>query len=441
MNVAVIGTGYVGLVAGTCLAESGNDVVCVDVDERKIDMLKTGVPTIYERGLKELLERNIQEGRLKFTTDLASAVHASLVIIIAVGTPEDEDGSADLSHVLEVARNVAMHINNYKVIVTKSTVPVGTGDRVRAEIAEHSKMDVDVVSNPEFLKEGAAVEDFLKPDRVVIGAESDRAREIMVELYAPFVRTGNPIITMGIRGAEMTKYTANALLATRISFMNEIANLCERLGVDVNDVRVGIGSDQRIGTQFLFPGAGYGGSCFPKDLRALIRMGRSADYPMRLVEVTEAVNAEQKEVLFLKVRRHFKDKLHGRKIAVWGLAFKPQTDDMREASSVVLINRLLEEGVRVSAYDPEAMERARALFGPRVDLVSNAYHALQDAQALAIVTEWNEFRRPNFERMSQLMASRAIFDGRNIYDARVLAKHGFTYYSIGSPGPGRPEGT
>ncbi len=441
MNVAVIGTGYVGLVAGTCLAESGNDVVCVDVDERKIDMLKTGVPPIYERGLRELLERNIQESRLKFTTDLPSAVQASLVIIIAVGTPEDEDGSADLTHVLEVARNVARHINDYKVIVTKSTVPVGTGDRVRGIMAEHSKVAVDVVSNPEFLKEGAAVEDFLKPDRVVIGAESERAREIMVELYAPFVRTGNPILTMGIRSAEMTKYAANALLATRISFMNEIANLCERLGVDVNDVRVGIGSDERIGTQFLFPGAGYGGSCFPKDLRALIRMGRAVDQPMRLVEVTEAVNADQKEILFLKMRRHFKDELRGRKMAVWGLAFKPQTDDMREASSVVLINRLLDEGVRVSAYDPEAMERARALFGSRVELVANAYHALQDAQALAIVTEWNEFRRPNFERMGQLMASRTIFDGRNIYDAKVLAKYGFTYYSIGGPQPTRTEGT
>ncbi len=433
MNLAVVGTGYVGLVAGTCFAESGNDVVCVDVDEKKVEMLKTGIPPIYEPGLRDLLDRNIEEGRIKFTSDLGAAVRESLVIFIAVGTPEGEDGSADLSHVLDVARGIGRDMNEYKVIVTKSTVPVGTCERVRKEIEAITKADFDVVSNPEFLKEGAAVDDFLKPDRVVIGVGSERAREIMTELYSPFVRTGNPILTMNIRSAEMTKYAARALLATKISFMNEVANLCERLGADVSDVRVGIGSDQRIGPQFLFPGVGYGGSCFPKDLRAIIRMGHEVGYRMRVVEAVEEVNREQKETLFHKMNQYFSGDLRGRTIAVWGLAFKPRTDDMREASAVVVIERLLEAGARVRAYDPEAMDRARVLLGDRVELVATPYLALEGADALAIMTEWNEFSRPNFERVRQMMVSPVIFDGRNIYSPAELARHGFTYHSMGRP--------
>ena len=430
----MIGTGYVGLVAGTCFAESGNDVICVDIDARKVDMLKSGVPTIYEPGLRDLLERNIEEGRLKFTTDLGSAVKASLIVFIAVGTPEGEDGSADLSHVLAVAREIARSVDEYKLIVTKSTVPVGTGDRVREEIAAITKTPVDVASNPEFLKEGAAVDDFLKPDRVIIGVESDRAEQLLREIYGPFVRTGKPVLAMGLRSAELTKYAANALLATKISFMNEIANLCEQLDVDVNDVRVGIGTDQRIGPQFLFPGVGYGGSCFPKDLRALIKIGRDQGYPLRVVEATDTVNQAQKEILFEKISNFFDGKLSGKKIAVWGLAFKPRTDDLREAPSEVLMNRLIAAGAVVRAYDPEAMEGARALFGDQAEFVSSPYLALEDAHALAIVTEWNEFRRPNFTRMRELMSTPAIFDGRNIYTPSELRKHGFTYVCIGSPG-------
>lgn len=433
MNVAIIGTGYVGLVAGTCFAESGNDVICADVDDRKIEMLKKGIPTIYEPGLRDLLERNTEEGRLKFTTDLNHAVRRSRVIFIAVGTPEGENGSADLTHVLAVVRDIAKSIDEYKVIVTKSTVPVGTGDLVRQEIAEVTDIAVDVVSNPEFLKEGAAVDDFLKPDRVVIGSDSARATEIMVELYAPFVRTGNPILTLGRRSAEMIKYASNAMLATKISFMNEIANLCEHLGVDVNEVRVGIGSDQRIGNQFLFPGIGYGGSCFPKDLRALLRMGEEAGYPLRLVEATERVNAGQKELLYRKIKNYFGGEISGLRIAVWGLSFKPRTDDMREAPSVAVIERLLSDGARVHAYDPEAMDRARALFGDRIEYAPNPYKALENADALAIMTEWNEFRQPNFERMRKLLTGPVIFDGRNIYRAAQLCKYGFTYVSIGAP--------
>jgi UDPglucose 6-dehydrogenase len=440
MNLAVIGTGYVGLVAGTCFAESGNDVICVDVDEDKIARLSRGEPTIYEPGLREILERSQAEGRIRFTTDLGAAVRESLVVFIAVGTPEGEDGSADLTHVVGVAREIARHMTDYKVIVTKSTVPVGTGEQVRAEIAAVTDVPFDVVSNPEFLKEGAAVDDFLKPDRVVIGADADRARQIMAELYSPFVRTGNPILTMSIRSAEMTKYAANALLATKISFMNEVATLCEKLGADVNDVRVGIGTDGRIGPQFLFPGAGYGGSCFPKDLRAIIGMGRASGSPMRVVEAVDAVNRDQKEALFRKIDRFFEGKLRGRVVAVWGLAFKPRTDDMREASSLVLIEKLLAAGAQVRAYDPEAMDRARALLGSTVTLAPSPYAALEGADALAIVTEWNEFRRPNFERMRKLMASPVIFDGRNIYTPGEIAKFGFAYYSIGRPDVPGPRG-
>ncbi len=433
MNVAVIGTGYVGLVAGTCFAETGNNVICVDVDDRKIERLKAGIPTIYEPGLRELLERNTEEGRLKFSTDLGAAVRNSLTIFIAVGTPEGEDGSADLTHVLAVAREIAKSIDQYKVIVNKSTVPVGTGDLVRKEIAAVTDSPVDVVSNPEFLKEGAAVDDFLKPDRVVIGSDSQRATEIMAELYGPFVRTGNPILTVGLRSAEMIKYASNAMLATKISFMNEIANLSERLGVDVNEVRVGIGSDKRIGKQFLFPGIGYGGSCFPKDLRALLRMGEKAGYPLRLVEATESVNDAQKELLYHKIKDYFGGEISGLRIAVWGLAFKPRTDDMREAPSVVVIERLLSDGARVHAYDPEAMDRAQALFGDRIEYAPNPYQALENADALAIMTEWNEFRQPNFARMHELLSEPVIFDGRNIFTAAQLCNYGFTYVSIGAP--------
>ncbi len=440
MNLAVIGTGYVGLVAGTCFAESGNDVTCVDVDVKKVERLKTGVPTIYEPGLREILERNLEEGRIKFTTDLGAAVRDAQVVFIAVGTPEGEDGSADLTHVLGVARAIAQHMGDYKVVVTKSTVPVGTGERIQREIAGLTKVPFDVVSNPEFLKEGAAVDDFLKPDRVVIGAESDRAREIMLELYAPFVRTGNPVLTMGIRSAEMTKYAANALLATKISFMNEVANLCEQLGADVNDVRVGVGTDSRIGAQFLFPGVGYGGSCFPKDLRAIVRMGHEAGSPMRVVEAVEAVNQEQKQILFRKIEAHFDGRLAGKRIAIWGLAFKPRTDDMREATSLIVIEKLLAAGARVRAYDPEAMDQAREMLGDRVELATNPYIALEGADALVIVTEWNEFRAPNFERMKKMMAGAVIFDGRNIYSPAEIARHGFVYFAIGRPPIGGPGG-
>jgi len=433
VNVAVIGTGYVGLVAGTCFAESGNDVICVDVDERKIEILKKGIPTIYEPGLRDLLQRNIEEGRLKFSTDLNAAVRNSLTIFIAVGTPEGENGSADLSHVLAVARQIAKSIDDYKVIINKSTVPVGTGDLVRKEIAAITDTPVDVISNPEFLKEGAAVDDFLKPDRVVIGSNSKRATEIMLELYDPFVRTGNPILTLSRRGAEMIKYASNAMLATKISFMNEIANLCERLDVDVNEVRVGIGSDKRIGNQFLFPGIGYGGSCFPKDLRALLRMGEEVGYRLRLVEATESVNEGQKEILYQKITDYFGGKIDGLRIAVWGLAFKPRTDDMREAPSVVVIEKLLSDGARIHAYDPEAMDRAQELFGDRIEYAPNPYKALENADALAVMTEWNEFRQPNFERMLELLSGSVIFDGRNIYRPDQIRRYGFTYISIGAP--------
>ena len=389
-------------------------------------------PPIYEPGLRDLLERNTNEGRLEFSTDLDAAVRSSLAIFIAVGTPEGDDGSADLTHVLDVAREIAKSIDEYKVIINKSTVPVGTGDRVLKEIAAITDTAVDVVSNPEFLKEGAAVNDFLNPDRVVIGSDSKRATEIMVELYGPFVRTGNPILTVGRRSAEMIKYASNAMLATKISFMNEMANLCERLGVDVNEVRVGIGSDRRIGNQFLFPGIGYGGSCFPKDLRALLRMGEEAGYPLRVVKATESVNDDQKELLYQKIKDYFGGEISGLQIAVWGLAFKPRTDDMREAPSVVVIERLISDGVRIHAYDPEAMDRARALFGDRIEYATNPYQALENADALAIMTEWNEFRRPNFERMFKLLSGPVIFDGRNIYTANQLRKYGFTYISIGA---------
>lgn len=448
MNICVIGTGYVGLVAGAGFAESGNDVICVDIDANKIDMLNKGDIPIYEPGLEDLIKRNEEDGRIRFTTDLHMGVRESLICLIAVGTPPGEDGSADLNHVLEAARGIGRTMDGYRIIVDKSTVPVGTADKVRNAIrgeleARGVDYEFDVVSNPEFLKEGAAIEDFMKPDRVVIGADSGKAAEIMQELYAPFLRTNKPIIVMDVKSAEMTKYAANAMLATKISFINEIANLCERVGADVSSVRKGIGSDSRIGYEFLFPGVGYGGSCFPKDVKAIIKTGIDCGYDMKILKAVEAVNARQKELLVEKILRHFgkggvtpspqlTDKpLDGKTIGVWGLSFKPKTDDMREAPSITVINRLLEAGAKIKAHDPEAMNEARKVFGDRIVYVKDNYEVVRDADALAVITEWNEFRRPNFPKMKSLMRTPVIFDGRNLYEPKEMKEYGFTYYGIG----------
>jgi UDPglucose 6-dehydrogenase len=430
MKIAVIGTGYVGLVAGACFAESGNDVVCVDKDGAKIRTLRAGRMPIYEPGLEELVRRNRHENRLTFTTTLPKAVRSSTVVFVAVGTPQGEDGSADVQHVLEVAREVARAMNGYKVIVNKSTVPVGTVARVREVIRRETTHPFSVVSNPEFLKQGAAIDDFMKPDRVVIGAEDPRAREIMQELYAPFTRTGAPIMTMDCASAELTKYAANAMLATRISFMNEVANVCEAVGADVDEVRRAIGADKRIGTSFLFPGVGYGGSCFPKDVKAMIHFASQQDYDFRILRAVEEVNSAQKTRLATKMRSHF-GTLKGRTIAVWGLAFKPRTDDMRDAPSIPLIKMLLAEGADVQAYDPEATRVAKGIFGNKVTFATRNYDALKGADGLAIVTEWSEFRRPDFEKMRKLMRSPVIFDGRNLFEPEQMKQSGFTYYSIG----------
>jgi UDPglucose 6-dehydrogenase len=431
MKICVVGTGYVGLVAGTCFAESGNDVVCVDNVETKIEALRQGRVPIYEPGLEELIRRNVAEGRLAFGTDLAEAVRESTVCFIAVGTPERPDGSADLSSVLAVARGVAAHMTGYCVVVTKSTVPVGTSQRVREVMSTIAEHPFDVVSNPEFMKEGAAIDDFMKPDRVVIGAASPEAFKIMRELYEPFCRTGAPILEMDNPSAEMTKYAANALLATRISFMNEIANLCERVGADVDLVRRGIGSDRRIGHHFLFPGVGYGGSCFPKDVQAVIHTAHEHGMKFPLLNAVEEVNDAQKRRLVEKVVAEFGESLTGRRFAVWGLAFKPRTDDMREAPSLTVIDGLLDRGASVGVHDPESLGVARAIFGDRVSYHRVNYDALADADALLIVTEWNEFRRPDFARMRDLMRRPIIFDGRNLYDPAVMREHGFTYLPIG----------
>jgi UDPglucose 6-dehydrogenase len=430
MKIAVVGTGYVGLVAGACFAESGNDVVCVDKDQAKIRSLKRGRMPIYEPGLDEMVNRNRQEGRLTFTTMLPKAVRDSAIVFIAVGTPQGEDGSADLQHVLGVARDIAKAMNGYKVIVDKSTVPVGTSAKVREVVRRETTHPFSVVSNPEFLKQGAAIEDFMKPDRVVIGAEDPRAAEMMLELYQPFTRTGAPIMVMDCASAELTKYAANAMLATRISFMNEVANVCELVGADVDQVRRAIGSDRRIGTSFLFPGVGYGGSCFPKDVKAMIHFAAEKSYDFKILHAVENVNQRQKVRLFAKMQAHF-GSLKGKTIAVWGLAFKPKTDDMREAPSIPLINALLEAGVKVQAYDPEAMKVARGIFGSRVSYVTSAYDAVRGADALTIVTEWNEFRRPDFARMRKLMRTPVIFDGRNLFTPDQMKTNGFTYYAIG----------
>jgi UDPglucose 6-dehydrogenase len=434
MNIAVVGTGYVGLVAGACFAETGNDVICVDVNEKKVEALKAGNVPIFEPGLEDLVKSNAKAGRLSFTTSLKSAVEASEIIFIAVGTPQDEDGSADLTHVLSVAKGIGESMNGPKIVVDKSTVPVGTADRVKREIEKVSKFPVEVVSNPEFLKEGAAIDDFLRPDRVVVGVASEHAAQMMRELYAPFVRTNNPILVMDVRSAEMTKYAANTMLALRVSFMNEIANLCEKAGADINQVRIGIGTDERIGMSFIFPGIGYGGSCFPKDVQALIRTGKDHDVDLRIARAVEDVNQSQKKVLVHKIISHYgSDKLKGKTFAMWGLAFKPKTDDVREAPALSICSELVQLGARVRAFDPEANETFRERFGDSsaVEYVENNYAALEGADALIVCTEWNAFRQPNFEKIAQTLTTPTIFDGRNIYDPEDMKEHGFVYYSIG----------
>jgi len=433
MRIAVIGTGYVGLVAGTCLAESGNTVVCLDIDEDKIRRLRDGQVPIYEPGLEELLRRNVQDGRLSFTTSYAEAIGGAEVAFIAVGTPPGEDGSADLQYVLAAARSIAGAMKDYLVVVNKSTVPVGTAKRVHDAIREETDVAFDVVSNPEFLKEGAAIDDFLKPDRVVIGTDSERAAEVMEELYAPFVRTGNPILLMDPASAELTKYAANAMLATRISFMNEIANICSRVGANVDRVRKGIGSDARIGSRFLFAGLGYGGSCFPKDVKAIGRTAADHGYEFEILKAVETVNENQKRLLYDMVVEHYGENLTGKRFAVWGLAFKPNTDDMREAPAVVVISALLAAGATVCAFDPEAVEECQAHhLGDRIDYAKSPMKALEGADALILITEWNEFRRPDFDRVRDVLKDPVVFDGRNIYSRKVLTKRGFTYYGIGT---------
>ena len=431
MKIGVIGTGYVGLVTATCLAESGNDVIGVDKDVDKIAVLEDGRLPIYEPGLLELVQRNRREERLRFTTDLRRAIEASQIIFIGVGTPQAADGSANLENLWAVADSLAGHLNGPKIIVIKSTVPVGTSRALAERLSARSSQPVDVASNPEFLKEGAAVDDFMKPDRVVVGVRRPEVAQGLHELYAPFLRTERPFLVMSPESAEMTKYVANAMLSTKISFINEMANLCERMGADVNDVRRGIGHDARIGFQFLFPGAGYGGSCFPKDVRALMSMARALGVPTRMMEAVDRVNEAQKQVLFTKLQQHYGAALKDKTVAVWGLAFKPRTDDIREAPALVLIDALLAAGVSLRVHDPEAMANVRALYGDRLVYCDRPYGALEGADGLAIVTEWQEFRNPDFEIMRRLMRERVIFDGRNLYELRTVGSAGFTYYGIG----------
>ena len=433
MNISVVGTGYVGLVVGACLAETGNTVCCADIDAKKIDGLKSNILPIYEPGLEPLVERNQKEGRLSFTTVLQDAIASAEVLFIAVGTPPGEDGSADLRYVLQVATLVGRFMTREMVVVTKSTVPVGSAAKVAAEIAREAKFPFHICSNPEFLKEGTAVEDFMRPDRVVLGVESPRARQVMTEVYAPFVRTGKPILTMDIPSAEMTKYAANGMLATRISFMNEIANLCDKVGANVDAVRRGVGSDSRIGQSFLFPGPGYGGSCFPKDVKALVSMGASCGVPLDVLAAVESANERQKRVLVQKVRDALGNELEGRRIALWGLAFKAGTDDMREAPALTLIDALLHEGVSICAHDPAALEHARALLGNRIDYAETNYEALVGADALVVVTDWNEYRHPDFERVKRTLKQPVIVDGRNLYDVEKMRELGVRYHSIGRP--------
>ncbi|MHC4852803.1 MAG: UDP-glucose dehydrogenase family protein [Planctomycetota bacterium] len=436
MQIAVIGTGYVGLVVGTCFAETGNRVTCVDNDKTKIDTLERGDIPIYEPGLKELVARNVDEGRLFFSTDIATAVKDAVVCLIAVGTPPDGDGNADLKYVLGVAKEIGKAMHGYKVVVLKSTVPVGTNKKVRQAIAAITDHEFDVVSNPEFLKEGAAIDDFMKPDRVVIGAETEKAAGIMQELYSPFVRTGKPILLMDTASAEMTKYAANAMLATRISFMNEVARLCERVGADVNEVRKGIATDSRIGSPFLFAGAGYGGSCFPKDVRALVQTAAEFGLELEIIDAVESVNNTQKKLIYDKIEAHYKGDLAGKHLALWGLAFKPQTDDMREAPSLVIIDHLLKAGATVAAFDPEAKDEARRVLGDKVGdkvrLASSALEALEGADALVLITEWNEFRHVDPEEIKRRLKTPVLFDGRNILSPDRIRAVGFTYYGIGT---------
>jgi UDPglucose 6-dehydrogenase len=431
MKIAVVGTGYVGLVAGASLAESGNNVICIDNDTGKIEDLNKGKIPIYEPGLDDLVKRNTKEGRLTFTTNLEEGVQSSLLVFIAVGTPPNDDGSGDLSAVFAVAEEIGKAMNSYKIVITKSTVPVGTTRKIKNIISELTKYEFDVVSNPEFLKEGNAVRDFMKPDHVVIGVESARVAEIMKELYAPFVRTEKPIITMDIESGEMTKYAANAFLATKISFMNEIANLCEVVGADVENVRKGIGADPRIGYDFMFPGVGYGGSCFPKDVKALIKTAESNGYELKIAEAVDAVNFAQRRRFFQKIYDHFGGDLKERKIAVWGLAFKPQTDDMREAPATTVIESLLEQGASVRCCDPKANPIAERIFGERVRCFDNCYDCLRQAEALVLITEWPEFHSPDFGKMKKMMKAPVVFDGRNVYSPSGVRQEGFVYYGIG----------
>ncbi len=432
MKLAVVGTGYVGLVTGTCFAETGNYVTCIDIDQKKVEKLSAGQITIFEPGLEKLFARNLKEERLTFTTSLADGIKDAEVIFLALPTPPGEDGSADLSYILKVSEDLGGLLTDYKVIIDKSTVPVGTADKVRETIQKGFKGEFDVVSNPEFLREGMAVEDFMKPDRVVIGTTSERAQKLMLDLYAPFVRQGNPIIFMDEKSAELTKYAANSFLATKISFMNEIAQLCERLGADVDMVRKGMGTDERIGRRFLFPGIGYGGSCFPKDVQALARSSSEVNYDFKILEAVMEVNKKQKQHLIPKIKEHY-GSLSGKKFALWGLAFKPNTDDIREAPALEMIDALVSEGAKVCAYDPEAMNNVRNLIGHKISYSADQYSALDDADGLIIATEWNEFRTPDFEKIEKLLKQKAIFDGRNVFDVEQIKKKGFHYISIGRP--------
>ena len=431
MKLSIIGTGYVGLVQGACFADSGNTVICMDVDEKKINGLKKGVIPIYEPGLEEMVRRNAQDGRLIFTTNLKTAVENSKVLFLCLPTPQLEDGSADLSRVLSVSEKLAVFINEDKLLVSKSTVPVGTVDKIKQVVRNKTKYDVEVVSNPEFLKEGTAIQDSLKPERIIIGTRNKKAIEVLKDLYAPFVRTGNPILLMSERSAEMTKYAANAFLATKISFMNELSNLCETVGADIDWVRKGIGSDPRIGNQFLFAGVGYGGSCFPKDVKALVRTSQEVNGDLKILKAVDEVNERQKRLLVRKLEYYYKGQLKNKVTVLWGLSFKPQTDDLRDAPSLVIMNALLEAGARVRAHDPIALARAKSLYPKKVEFFENCYDALKGGEALLIITEWNEFRRPDFPRMKSLMKTPVIFDGRNIYDPKALKEAGFKYFGMG----------
>jgi len=434
MKIAVIGTGYVGLVSGTCFAESGNNIKCIDINESKIQMLINGEIPIYEPGLETIYKRNLEQGRLKFTTDLAEGIKDAEIIFLALPTPPGEDGSADLSYVLGVAKDLSKLIDSYKVIVDKSTVPVGTADKVHQALAVNCDPKFfDVVSNPEFLREGVAVQDFMKPERVVIGTSSTRAKDLMKKLYDPFVRQGNPVIFMDEKSAEMTKYAANAFLATKISFMNEIANLCDKVGANVDHVRIGIGTDSRIGKRFLFPGVGYGGSCFPKDVQALHQLAQEYDYPFSILDAVMQVNQKQKYTIAHKIKSHFEGKLSGKKVAIWGLAFKPNTDDIREAPALYTIDSLLKEDAHITVYDPEAMDNVKDIYGDSLHYAEDSYACLKGADCLAVLTEWNLFRTPDFSKISDLLNEKLIFDGRNVFDPSTMSELGFTYHSIGRP--------